>query len=343
MSIRVLLVDDSPLMRTILRDMLKSEEGIEVVGVACDGMEGVRMANQLKPDVITMDVEMPKKDGLSALREIMRTCPTPVIMVSTLTSKGTSATIEALSSGAVDFVCKPNNGAIREFRSIHDELVAKIRGAAGAKVQSATVAPIRSSLPRHGSDNVIVIASSTGGPRSLASLWEQWPSGLQCPILIVQHMPAGFTASLANRLNNLGTVPCFEAKPGDVVTKGVAYLAPGGKHMRVGPNGALIFDEEPTIHGVRPAADHLFQTAVQRYGSKCVGIVLTGMGKDGAAGAKAIKDAGGVVFGESEQTCTVYGMPRAAAELDAVYAECPIYELGHVVMATMSRRNQHAS
>jgi two-component system chemotaxis response regulator CheB len=286
---------------------------------------------------------MPAMNGLAALKQIMSDRPTPVVMISTLTNKGAETTMEALNLGAVDFICKPNDGSFREFRTVADEIVAKVRSASHAKVCVSHSKVSQSGCPIRTSDRVIVIASSTGGPRALATLWQQWPKKLQVPILIVQHMPASFTASLANRLDGMGTIPCHEAKPGDAVRPGVALMAPGGLHMRIQSDGALSFDEGPTIHGVRPAADHLFTSAASVFGSRTVGIVLTGMGRDGAAGARAISEAGGLVFGESEQTAVVYGMPKAAKELGALEAEAPIHEIGHVVMANLGRRIAHAS
>ncbi len=215
MKTRVLIVDDSPLIRAMLRDILSSDAGIEVIGLASDGIEGVDLAKTLKPDVITMDVEMPRLNGLQALAAIMRDVPTPVIMLSTLTSKGANATMEALELGAFDLVCKPNNGAIREFRKISDELLKKVRAAKASPLsalQPLRVAPRIAPVAK--ADRVVVIASSTGGPRALAALWRQLPNPFPAPILMVQHMPPNFTASLAQRLNSMGTVPCREAKAG---------------------------------------------------------------------------------------------------------------------------------
>lgn len=343
MSLRVLIVDDSPLIRTMLRDMISNEPGMEVAGAAMNGQEAVHMVEQLKPDVVTMDVEMPRMSGLEAVQAIMRSNPVPIVMISTLTSAGAETTLEALSYGAIDFICKPNDGSIREFRTLHHELIAKIKNASTAKVHTKILAVRSCAKPATVADRVVVIASSTGGPRALGTVWEQWPKGLSVPILMVQHMPASFTASLANRLNSMGTVPCREAKQGDQVEPGVALMAPGGFHMRVQAGGILTLDEEPTIHGVRPAADYLFQSAAALYGSKVVGMVLTGMGRDGAAGSVAIKNHGGIVFGESESTATVYGMPKAAKDADAIYAEFPIDEIGQALVATLGRRIANAS
>lgn len=343
MSIRVLMVDDSPLIRAMLRDMLSSEPGIEVVGAASNGFEGLDLAKRLKPDVITMDVEMPGRNGLECLSGIMAECPTPVIMISTLTSKGASATLEALDRGAFDFICKPNNGSIKDFRTVQAELIRKVKAAKSARVGPIAAAPVRPVMRVAATDKIVVIASSTGGPKALVTLWQQLPKDFPAPIAMVQHMPPNFTASLADRLNSMGTVRCREAKPGDRLEPGLALMAPGGQHMRIGDRDQLTFDTEPTIHGVRPAADYLFDTAAKRYGSRVVGVVLTGMGKDGAAGALQIRETGGVVLGESAETCTVYGMPKAALEVGAVQAEYPIHELGAALVAALTRRVARAS
>jgi two-component system, chemotaxis family, protein-glutamate methylesterase/glutaminase len=342
-KIRILIVDDSPLLRQVLVDMLSEEADIEVVGVGRDGLEAVKLAKELKPDVMTLDVEMPRMSGLEALGLIMKESPVPVVMVSTKTSGGAEATIEALEKGAVDFVCKPRSGSFTALRDVHDELVSKIRHARNATIGSALRTPTRAAVPARASDKVVLVATSTGGPKALTCLFETLPKNWQVPILIVQHMPIGFTASLAARLDRIGTVPCREAVDGDVIKPGLALLAPGGLHMRVDSSGRIGLFDGPHLHGVRPAADYLFESAVKHYGSKCLGAVLTGMGKDGAAGALAIKAAGGHVLGESESSCTVYGMPRAAKELGAIAGEYPIHEIGHALVATAAGRLKGAA
>lgn len=340
---RILIVDDSPLLRQVLVDMLSQEPDIEIVGMARDGLEAISMAKDLKPDLITLDVEMPRMSGLEALATIMRDNPVPVVMVSTKTSAGAEATLEALEKGAVDFVCKPRSGSFMALREVHEELVAKIRSARNATVGSRHRPLVRAASPGRASDKVVLVATSTGGPRALTSLFETLPKDWQVPILIVQHMPVGFTASLAARLNRIGTVPCREAAEGDVLKPGQALLAPGGMHMRIGDGNRVEIFDGPALHGVRPAADHLFESAAKLLGNKCLGAVLTGMGKDGAAGALAMKKAGGTVFGESESSCTVYGMPRAANELGAISGEYPIHEIGHALVATAAGRLKDAA
>lgn len=340
---RILIVDDSPLLRQVLVDMLSQEPDIEIVGMARDGLEAISMAKDLKPDLITLDVEMPRMSGLEALATIMRDNPVPVVMVSTKTSAGAEATLEALEKGAVDFVCKPRSGSFMALREVHEELVAKIRSARSATVGNRHRPLVRAASPGRASDKVVLIATSTGGPRALTSLFETLPKDWQVPVLIVQHMPVGFTASLAARLNRIGTIPCREAAEGDTLKPGVALLAPGGMHMRIGDGNRVEIFDAPVLHGVRPAADYLFESAAKLLGNKCLGAVLTGMGKDGAAGALAMKKAGGTVFGESEASCTVYGMPRAAKELGAISGEYPIHEIGHALVATAAGRLKDAA
>ncbi|MBN9501984.1 MAG: hypothetical protein BGO01_10120 [Armatimonadetes bacterium 55-13] len=340
---RILVVDDSPLIRQVLIDMLSAEADLEVVGVAKDGVEAIGKARELKPDLITLDVEMPKMTGLDALISIMAERPVPVVMVSTRTSVGATATIQALERGAIDFVCKPRAGSAAALREVQQELVTKIRHAKTASVGNKFHAPVRAAQPRKSTDKVVLIASSTGGPRALTCLFETLPKDWNVPLLIVQHMPAGFTTSLAARLDRIGTVPCREASEGDQLKPGEALLAPGGLHMKVGNDDRITLFDGPTLHGVKPAADHLFESAAQRFGTKCVAAVLTGMGKDGAAGSLAIKKLGGAVFGEAESTCTVYGMPRAAKEIGAVAAEFPIHEIGHALVAAVAGRVNRAA
>lgn len=341
--VRVLVVDDSPLIRQVLCDMLKQEPEIEVVGVARDGAEAIRLVGELKPDVVTMDVEMPNMTGLEALEGIMATRPTPVVMCSTLTSEGAAVTVRALECGAMDFVCKPKNGAISALRTMRDDLVQKILSARYARVGQIIRRPARLPQSTQATDRVVVIASSTGGPRALAALFEGLPRGLKVPILVVQHMPPGFTASLAARLDKIGTVPCAEATEANRVTPGMAFLAPAGKHMRIKKDGFLEFSMEPSLHGVRPAADYLFKSAAERFGAKTLGVVLTGMGRDGADGSLTIKNAGGMVLGESEETCTIYGMPKSAFATGAVAAEFPIHEMAQAIVANLGGRVARAS
>jgi len=342
MSVRVLIVDDSPLMRKFLTDMLKTNPQISVVGTAEDGEDAIRKVAELTPDVVTMDVEMPRKNGLSALADIMSKHPVPVVMVSTLTTKGAKETMEALHLGAIDFVAKPSSTPIG-LHKIKDELIAKVIGAKDARMRTKFGMHVRASTTTKGADRVVLVAASTGGPRALTAFFESLPQGFPAAMLIVQHMPEGFTKNFADRLNGCGTLPCREAAPGDKVTPGLALMAPGGKHMVVGMNGELKFTDDAPMHGVRPAADLMFLSGVKVYQSRCIGVVMTGMGRDGAEGAVQVRHAGGVCFGESEESCTIYGMPKMAKLAGGIDAEYPISEVAHALVAVLSGRLARAS
>lgn len=327
--LRVLIVDDSPFIRRLLGDLIAAEPDLQVVGFAQDGEEAVEKVRELRPDVVTLDVEMPRCGGLEALRRIMHLHPVPVVMVSSLTLKGAQETIEALQLGAVDVVAKPSGGPI-ELARVREELLLKLRVACGAKVEAnPPYVPVEavSEVANLASDRIVLIASSTGGPRALTELFRALPKGFPCPIVLVQHMPTGFTESLAERLSRIGPVRCREARDGDYLAPGKALVAPGGQHVTLDRRGMLRLSDGPTIHGVRPAADCLFLSAANSFGPRCVGLVLTGMGRDGAEGAAAIRKAGGLVLGESATTCTIYGMPRAAQLAGGIDAEHPIGEM----------------
>lgn len=343
MKQRILVVDDSAFIRRVLQNWIAETEDMEVVGVARDGEECVRMAKELRPDAVTLDVEMPVRDGLSALKELMATNPLPVLMVSSVTTEGAELTLKALETGAFDFVTKPQGSNSLQFLQVKEGLLAKLRAAKTVKLPGSRV--VRSvTRPVTGTtDKVVVIAASTGGPMTLATLFAALPKGFPAPILIVQHMPPGFTATFARRLDAIGTVPCREAKPGDRVEPGVALVAPGGHHMLLGCKGELQFLDDLAIHGVKPAADHLFNSAAAVYGERTVGLVLTGMGKDGADGALRIRKHGGVVLGEAESSCVVYGMPKQAKAVGGIDAEFTLEEMVPALVAELTHRRSRAS
>jgi len=344
MKTRVLIIDDSPFIRRMLSDWLKDAPDFEVAGVATNGEEGVRLVQELKPDIVTLDVEMPVMDGLTALGRIMACGPLPVLMVSSVTTQGAEQTIKALELGAVDFVTKPDGGAGFKFVRSKDELLDKLRGVRSARVGGH---PTTSHTARPASvrqtDKTVLIASSTGGPKALATLFAGLPKGFPAPVLIVQHMPAGFTASFARRLEQIGAMPVHEAADGETVKAGIALVAPGGRHMSVTADGRVKLTDEPPQHGVRPAADFLFKTGAKVYGSQAIGVVLTGMGRDGAAGALELRNSGGTVLGECESSCVVYGMPKAAKEIGAIDAEFPIDEMAQAIVASLNGRARRAS
>ncbi|MCD1294168.1 chemotaxis response regulator protein-glutamate methylesterase [Methanocella sp. CWC-04] len=344
--IRVLVVDDSILMRTIISDMLNVPGEISVVGTAKNGMEAVEKVKELSPDVITMDVEMPGMDGISAVRAIMRQRPTPIIMVSAVTKEGAHATFSALAAGAVDFVTKPSGSISLDIERVKESLIKKIKTACkidreklsyshatkGQKIKSERNRGVRAS-------NVVVIGTSTGGPPALEKVLSSIPGNINAGILIVQHMPPGFTRSFAERLDRISDIDVKEAEDGDHVNNGLALIAPGNYHMEIVKEKAGIIRREtvrlnqgPSVHSVRPAADITMNSAADIYGSKVLGVVLTGMGCDGAFGLKNIKSRGGRTIACDEKTSVIFGMPRAAIELGCVDSVVPLDRIADEIM-----------
>lgn len=326
----VLVVDDSALMRTVLRDVINEMREFEVVGTASDGREALDYVRSLKPDIVTLDVEMPNLGGLETLERIMREAPRPVVMLSGAeTSGAVDLTLRALELGAVDFVRKQGGPNSRPVTGIAERLRTALLAAAAANIGAVArrtprfVPAIREADPDAAgavARAVVAIASSTGGPRALAEVIGGFPADLDAAVLIVQHMPRGFTAGLARRLAQLTPLEVREARDGDLVSPGRVYVAPGGAHMKLvgsaGVGGAHIaLDDGPTVWGVKPAADPLFVTVAREFGDACVGVVLTGMGRDGALGLSAIREAGGGAVVQDEESSAVYGMPREALAL----------------------------
>ena len=317
---RVLVVDDSAFMRRAIVRLLEGIPGVEVVGMAVNGVEAVQRALELRPDVITMDVEMPKMDGVTAVIEIMRTVPTPIVMLSTLTAEGAETTIRALEAGAVDCVAKPT-GMSQDLVNVGERLAEAVRHAQGARMlrRVSLVPPGRPTatrvstggVPAH---HVVVIGSSTGGPPALTEVIAHLPAGLNAAVLVVQHLPAGFTAALSRRLDALSPLPVAEAAEGDRLVNGRVLLAPGDFHMSVGTDRLIHLDKTAPLHGVRPAVDVTLASVASVFGRSSTLAILTGMGKDGAEGAARIEAAGGKVIVQDESTCVVYGMPKAAKE-----------------------------
>lgn len=337
--VRVLIVDDSAYMRFTLSKYLSEAPDLMVVGTARDGQEALELIPKLQPDVVTLDVEMPRLDGLSTLREIMAHWPRPVVMLSSLTTEGARETIQALTWGAVDFIAKPTAKA--NVGAIMNETVAKVRAAAQARVwprpnllmprpakEGSQARSVRSLRPQ---DKVVVIGASTGGPGALSTVVADLPADLPAALLIVQHMPMGFTRSLAERLNSISPLAIKEAEPGDAPEVGRGLLAPGGFHMTLDPQGRIALNQNPAVHGVRPALDVTMAAVAQRYGPAAVGVVLTGMGRDGTNGALLIRSAGGQVIAEAESTCVVWGMPRSVAEAGAADLIVPLPEVAAAI------------
>jgi two-component system chemotaxis response regulator CheB len=321
--IRVLVVDDSALMRKLIPAILARESSIEVVGTAMDGAFALKKIEELKPDVVTLDLEMPRMDGMETLRLIMRRAPLPVILFSTHSKEGGYATLKALAMGAVDFLAKPQDAAAGHLETIADQLIAKIKvakRAAGRKLPPAELfeEPLiskkvhRAHLPPR---RVIAIGISTGGPNALQFVLSQIPGDFQSTILVVQHMPEGFTEMFAKRLDECCALEVQEARSGDLLLAGRVLICPGNRHMMVRrmPRGDMVvLSDGPPVNGHRPSADVLFHSVSQEFGLTSVGVLMTGMGDDGAEGLGAIKAAGGMTVAQSEDTCVVSGMPRAA-------------------------------
>lgn len=362
---RVLIVDDSALMRTLIADQLADVDGIEVCGSAANGQLALQMMNRLKPDVITLDVQMPGMDGLETLDRLLEIRPVPVIMVSAMTQLGGDITLDALERGAFDYVAKPaglvqaesvmREELVRKIRSVADtdfakvlqirraraELRRKRRAAAG--VPAKTIAPPKKSEPVAAADwacRCIAIGISTGGPPALTSLFENLPAGLP-PIVIVQHMPEQFTRAFAKRLNSISPVEVKEAATGDMLEPGCAYIAQGGKHLEIrrhtrSQSRLEVFDGDP-VSGHRPSVDVMMRSAAKTFGDACLGVVMTGMGRDGSDGCKAIREAGGYVLGQDEASSDIYGMNRVAFTEGNVDKQFDLQDAAQIIVREAKR------
>ena len=340
-KIRVLVVDDSAFVRRAIIRMLDNHPIIQVVDVASDGEMAIELIKKLHPDVVTLDIRMPILDGLSALERIMIECPTPVIMLSSLTEKGGENTLRALELGAVDFIDKSATGGAMDFTGIVGELISKIQVAARVEmrklqaVDSGTrVEEKQLTIAKSGTE-VVLIGTSTGGPPALQKVLTALPADFPCPILLVQHMPVGFTASLAERLDRLCALTVKEAEDGELLRNGTAYLAPAGLHLKLtrgddGVRARLDITPEAALH--RPSVDTLLESAAAVCGKKSLAVVLTGMGKDGAAGSKMLAATGGRIVVESEETAIVFGMPKAVLEAVTTATVVPLYKVARTIL-----------
>ena len=327
--VRVLIVDDSATMRSLIANVLQRDPEIEVVGEAGDPLEAREAIKRLNPDVITLDVEMPNMNGIEFLEKIMRLRPMPVVMVSTLTVRGAEATLEALELGAVDCIAKPSTGGLDDFQ----DLPFKVKAAAKAKVKPlrpAGDAPAAPAPLDHALDGrVIAIGSSTGGVEALITLLSRFPANCP-PTVITQHMPATFTKSFSLRLDKICAPKVAEARDGAVLEPGRVYIAPGGdSHLEVSGANTLRcrLNAGPAVNGHRPSVDVLFHSVARTAGPMAIGAILTGMGRDGAEGLLAMRQAGARTFGQDEASSVVYGMPKAAFEIGAVERQAPIERL----------------
>lgn len=311
--INVLIVDDSALMRKIISDMLTSDSEIKVMGTAGDGKIALEKIKTLSPDVIVMDVEMPEMDGITALKKIMDIKPTPVVMLSALTKEGSDKTIEALEAGAIDFITKPSGTISMDIVRVKHALIEKVKVASKAHIQKVAHVETRKYHFNPTRKKVIVIASSTGGPQTLEYLLKEMPRNIPAPILVVQHMPPGFTKSFAERLSRICEITVREAADGDKLEDGVALIAPGGLHMIVeekGNEAVVRIIKDPPELGVAPCANKLFRSIAPIFRENTIAVVLTGMGSDGTDGARMIRNVSGTVIAEAEESCIVFGMPK---------------------------------
>ncbi len=362
-KIRVLIVDDSALMRQLLREILSSDPGIEVVGASSDPIVARAAIDRLEPDVITLDVEMPKMDGLSFLEHLMRVRPIPVVMVSSLTERGCEVTLRALELGAVDFVSKPKIDIARGTADLGTEIIAKVKAAARARVRGpakprtgiateAGGAPKRPSHPPLSAvrltHRLVAIGASTGGTEALAEVLTALPADAP-PIVIVQHMPPVFTRQFAARLDGICRIRVREAADGDVVMPGHALIAPGGlTHMEVTRSGAQFvvrLINTPPLNHHRPAVDILFASVAKNIGANAVGVILTGMGADGARGLLAMRNAGARTIAQDEATCVVFGMPKEAIACGAAEHISPLDRVAGALMRFVreTSRTPHAN
>jgi len=341
MKIKVLIVDDSALIRSVMREIISSQPDMEVVGMAPDPLVARELIKQTNPDVLTLDVEMPKMDGLDFLEKLMRLRPMPVLMVSSLTERGSEITLRALELGAVDFVTKPKLSIQSGMREYTELIADKIRAAARARITPRTVAPakVAGALPQirnpmTSSEKLIIIGASTGGTEAIREFLMQMPSDSP-GILIAQHMPEGFTTSFARRLDALCKISVREAAGDERVLPGHAFIAPGHSHLmlaRSGANYVTRIDQADPVNRHRPSVDVLFRSAALSAGKNAVGVILTGMGKDGALGMLEMKNAGAHNFAQDEASCVVFGMPREAIAVGATHEVGPLTELPRMVL-----------
>jgi two-component system chemotaxis response regulator CheB len=344
---RVLIVDDSATIRRLLAAVLARDPNIEVVGAAPDAAVARQMIKDLNPDVLTLDVEMPNMNGLEFLEKIMRLRPMPVVMVSTLTQKGAEVTLSALEIGAVDYFAKPHENVAAHFEECAHELCEKVTTAAGARVHPYVRRDPPVVLMRADFDpgsTVVAIGSSTGGVEALIEVLSHFPQN--CPATVItQHMPPHFTTSFAERLDRICAPHVSEARDGAVLSPGQVYLAPGGDaHLQVTGVGVLRckLAKDPLVNGHRPSVDVLFNSAAANVRNHAIGVILTGMGRDGASGLLEMRKRGAVTLGQDEASSIVYGMPRVAHEIGAVERQLPLHQIGQEILNICETRSQKA-
>ncbi|WP_277057005.1 chemotaxis response regulator protein-glutamate methylesterase [Trichlorobacter lovleyi] len=350
-KIKVMIIDDSAVIRTVLAEILNGAGDIEVIGTAPDPLFAKNKLTSLQPDVITLDVEMPRMDGLTFLEELMRTNPIPVLMVSSLTQRACDTTLRALELGAIDYVTKPSIEITQGVEALANEIIAKVRIAAKARVRfaargslppssTASASPKASALDTTRmatTDKLIAIGASTGGTQAITEVITQLPASIP-GIVVVQHMPPVFTKSYAERLNTMSRVNVKEAEHGDRILRGTAFIAPGGRHMSIRRDGAMYYlelSDGPPVNYVKPAVDVLFRSVARFAGRNAVGVILTGMGEDGARGLKEMREHGALTLAQDEASCIVFGMPKRAIEMDAVDRVLPLSQIPRHILEAL--------
>lgn len=342
-KIRTLVVDDSVFMRTMLKNALAKDDNIEVIGLAEDGVEALEKINGLKPDVVTLDIEMPNMNGLEVLRQIMKTRPLPVVMVSTKTQEGAELTFEALELGAVDYVAKPlsNKGvSLQEFQQSVVLAVTAAYKANRKKIGDKSekiLKPKSMAIPTN--DVVVAIGISAGGPATLHKMIPLIPEKFP-PIVLTQHMPKDFTGPFAKRLNSVSQIEVREAQDGDTLQESHLYLAPGNLHMTLSKRGnqrVIKLNDNPKVAGFKPSVDVLFESVANTYGAAAIGLVMTGMGCDGSEGIRKLKQAGAVTLAQDKNSSIVYGMPKAAFETDCIDQVISLTEIPNTLVRTLSK------
>lgn len=349
-ALRTVIVDDSALARLMLRDALTGIEGVQVVGNAAEGAAALEVIGAVKPDLIILDVEMPGMNGLEMLKEMnFRKFETPVLMCSRLTSIGAEVTAEALVQGAYDFVCKPSGATRKEnVLLLRNEIAHKISPLIHRANSDGTIEPLPPTATHSLANvavDVVLIGASTGGPAALQTLLARLDPKIDVPVLVVQHIPVGFSEPLARRLGHASSLPVVEASDGADVARGKVYIARGGQHMKIvnSPAGPRIkLSNSPPVNGCRPSVDVMLFSAQQQFGPHCLGVILTGMGRDGAAGAQAIREQGGIVFAQHPDTCSVSSMPRQTINLAGADRIADLGQLGELINSVASRHRAQA-
>ena len=358
-KVKIIVVDDSAFMRKAISDMIEEEKDFEVVAKLRDGRELIEKVDKYNPDIITLDVHMKDLDGLATLKELKKLDKSyPVLMVSSATTEGSELTLECLDNGAISFITKPSGSISLDIMKVQKNLIEEIRSitsnvkpkkklnnidnnkfniSSNSAVSNTIVAKEKSvnsswSVPKNRKIDAVVIGASTGGPKALQEVLTKLPANLGVPVFVVQHMPEGFTKVFSERLDKVCAMRVVEAAEGMKINNDTIYIAKGGQHMTVGANNAIRLNEEPSIWGVRPAVDKLFNSAIKVYGGNLVSAILTGMGRDGADGTSNIKDSGGITISEDKSTCTIYGMPKAAFETGKVDLVAPLNEIASKII-----------